>query len=229
MAKKGNIPWNKGKGTLRSKHLLYGVWSNMMTRCYNEKATQYKYYGSRGIKVCRRWHNFLYFAMDMFPRSPGMSLDRKNNDGNYSLSNCKWSNQSEQLRNRRNLRSKTGFNCVEKTSTGYRVSYYVGGGTSTVHGKRYNLGDFDNLKEAVLIRDKFSRLYNKGDERWHCLVSSRNNPRLQRNSSTKIKGITKHSQGFIVRRTVDKKRFYLGFVRTVAQGVKLLERVGQHA
>ena len=42
----------------RSKHPLYGIWRQMMQRCYNEKSKIYRRYGGRGIYVCEEWHDF---------------------------------------------------------------------------------------------------------------------------------------------------------------------------
>lgn len=81
----------------------HGVWSNMMTRCYNQKCRYYARYGGRGIKVCERWHEFKNFFDDMGTR-PGneYTLERKNNDGNYEKDNCVWDTMSVQQRNRSN-------------------------------------------------------------------------------------------------------------------------------
>ena len=43
---------------------IYAIWSAMLSRCYNLKNIQYKYYGERGVLVCERWHNYSNFYID---------------------------------------------------------------------------------------------------------------------------------------------------------------------
>lgn len=83
---------------------LSGIWRCMMSRCYNRENMGYKNYGGRGIGVCKRWHVFNNFAQDMAPRPLGLTLDRKDNDGDYAPSNCKWSTRAEQHSNTRRNR-----------------------------------------------------------------------------------------------------------------------------
>jgi hypothetical protein len=74
----------------------------MKSRCGSKSATGFKFYGGRGITVCKRWlHSFENFLADMGKRPKGKSLDRKNNNSDYCPSNCKWSTQSEQMNNSR--------------------------------------------------------------------------------------------------------------------------------
>jgi hypothetical protein len=83
----------------------YQVWECMIRRCHNERTNGYdRYYGGRGIQVCKRWRNsFEAFYADMGPRpSPQHSVDRINNNGNYEPDNCRWATAAEQARNHRN-------------------------------------------------------------------------------------------------------------------------------
>ena len=73
----------------------------MRKRCNNPRTPRYPDYGGRGIKVCKRWDKFDNFLADMGSRPPGMSLDRKNNNGNYTPRNCQWASSAEQSRNSR--------------------------------------------------------------------------------------------------------------------------------
>ena len=87
----------------RTKTAEYSVWSSMRARCNNPNNDGYEDYGGRGIKVCDRWQDsFENFFADMGER-PGQefSLDREDNDGDYSKDNCRWSIQLTQGRNRR--------------------------------------------------------------------------------------------------------------------------------
>lgn len=80
--------------TLNDK--LYGVWQAMHRRCYNKAYHSYHRYGGRGIVVCERWHTYANFKADMgHAYSPGLSVDRINNDDPYELNNCRWLPKTE--------------------------------------------------------------------------------------------------------------------------------------
>lgn len=73
----------------------------MMQRCNNPKATNYKYYGAVGIKVCERWHTFDLFLEDMGQcDTSDLTLDRIDNSRGYEPGNCRWVSQAEQNKNR---------------------------------------------------------------------------------------------------------------------------------
>jgi hypothetical protein len=78
----------------------YVVWLSMRARCRRPKNKAFHRYGGRGISVCERWLSFDNFFADMGERPPGLSLERKNNDGNYEPGNCVWATNVEQANNR---------------------------------------------------------------------------------------------------------------------------------
>ena len=86
----------------RAKTREYNTWNHMISRCYNKNDGAYKYYGGRGIGVTNKWRTFEGFWADMGDSYyKSATLDRINNDLNYSKKNCRWTSQLEQARNKR--------------------------------------------------------------------------------------------------------------------------------
>jgi hypothetical protein len=76
----------------------------MLARCYNPDKDGFRFYGGRGITVCEEWKNsfqaFYKWATDNHWNS-GLDVDRRDNDGNYSPSNCRLITHKENCRNTR--------------------------------------------------------------------------------------------------------------------------------
>lgn len=86
---------------------LYGEYYNMIKRCHDEKCKNYTNYGARGIKVCDRWRDDIrnfYDDVSVLPHfeEAGYSLDRIDNDGDYTPDNVRWATIKEQNMNKRN-------------------------------------------------------------------------------------------------------------------------------
>lgn len=102
----------------KRKHGMYGtklyhIWSGMKQRCQTENNSRYKDYGGRGITVCPEWNKFEGFAKwaEKSGYEDGLSIERKDVNGNYCPYNCEWIPFVEQARNRRpslRLKDKEG-------------------------------------------------------------------------------------------------------------------------
>lgn len=95
----------------KSGHPVYVTWNSMKLRCYNPRCSSWERYGGRGITICKRWESFQNFWDDMSSTyRPGLEIDRKNSNRNYTPSNCRWVTRSQNMRNRKNSLTKTlGF------------------------------------------------------------------------------------------------------------------------
>jgi predicted HAD superfamily hydrolase len=95
------------------KHCVYyNRVKNAYDRCYNEKNRAYVDYGGRGIRVdFENKEEFIKFIKFELPGyQEGYSLDRIDNDGNYSKTNLRWADGSTQTHNQRTQRNNTsGF------------------------------------------------------------------------------------------------------------------------
>lgn len=89
----------------------YGVWASMKQRCNNPNSQMWHRYGARGITYQKSWESFDEFIKDMGKKPKGVtrqySLDRIDNDKNYTAKNCRWATTEEQSLNRSNTRLLT--------------------------------------------------------------------------------------------------------------------------
>ena len=97
---KNNSKWVHGESRSTPE---YRTWKSIKGRCYNPNYRQYQDYGGRGIKMCGRWlEHFEYFLSDMGRKpTPSHSINRIDNDKDYSPDNCEWADDKKQRRNKR--------------------------------------------------------------------------------------------------------------------------------
>lgn len=87
-----------------SRTALYSVWTAMKQRCLNNQSRAFPGYGGRGILITDEWLNFENFRdwAIINGYKEGLTIERKDNNGNYEPHNCKWIPQSQQSSNTRN-------------------------------------------------------------------------------------------------------------------------------
>lgn len=90
----------------RSSHPLHHTWRGMHQRCTNNHNRHWDRYGGRGISVCDEWDNFENFYNWSIKNGykHGLTLDRKDNNGDYCPENCRWADQFTQANNRSTTR-----------------------------------------------------------------------------------------------------------------------------
>lgn len=86
---------------------LYSVWCGMKDRCFNPNTEHFDRYGGRGISVCAEWRNSFETFRDWAYANgykdcltgKDQSIDRIDVNKDYCPDNCRWVNQTRQMRN----------------------------------------------------------------------------------------------------------------------------------
>jgi hypothetical protein len=89
---------------LRHKNRIHRIWKKMKERCSNPRAAGYKYYGKKGVTVCKEWLirkkgflNFKRWALNN-GYADNLTLDRKEANKGYCPSNCRWISKTNNSR-----------------------------------------------------------------------------------------------------------------------------------
>lgn len=140
-----------------SKTRLYRVWAGIKNRCYNEKASNYKYYGAKGITMCSEWKNsFEKFhdwafenGYDETANAQSCTIDRIDITKGYYPDNCRWVDHTVQCNNQT---SNKLFSFNSKTMTMAEWARETGINYSTLRERIRKGVPFEEAVKPVVYR-----------------------------------------------------------------------------
>lgn len=99
----------KGEVIRNTKSRFYAIWNGIKSRTMNPKEKSFADYGARGIKMDEKWLDFVGFYNDMYEsyKASGLekpTIERIDNNGDYTKENCKWISKAKQAGNKRNTK-----------------------------------------------------------------------------------------------------------------------------
>lgn len=153
-----------------SRSPLYSVWRAMITRCDNPKAHGYKWYGGKGITVCKEWDNEINGYINFYnwsikngykeERLPSgknkLTIDRIDSTKGYCPDNCRWVDYETQITNIKKLCTNTsGYIGVSWSKQEQKWVSII-----SIHNHSKRIGSFKTQKEAVEARNNFIETHN---------------------------------------------------------------------
>ena len=100
---------------------FYKVWDSMKYRCLHKRHPHHKYYYDKGINIYKKWHKFENFMNDMYDSylkfssyhgEKNTTIDRINNDGDYTIDNCRYIEKRENTARYNRGRKHTLEHCL---------------------------------------------------------------------------------------------------------------------
>ena len=147
----GCIPKNYKHGEINTK--LYGVWRGMKQRVLNPKCKDYKDYGGRDISICHAWQDD-YIAFKTWSLNngytEGLTIDRKDNNGNYEPSNCQFVTSTENNRNQST--TKLTINLANEIRDLYKTTNYTQQHLADVY-------EVSRVNISYIINNKIWKIY----------------------------------------------------------------------
>jgi len=126
---------------------------SMIGRCHNPNNSRFEWYGANGITVCTEWiestREFLDWAMASGYK-PGLEIDRRDSNGNYTPDNCRWVTRQQNCMNRKNRRNSLSRFKGVKRNCGRGKPWQA---KIHVNGRCVHIGNFTTEESAARAYD----------------------------------------------------------------------------
>lgn len=120
------INYKQKIGSSEVRNKIYNTYRKIVFRCYDSSDKDYKYYGGKGIRVCKEWLEnqdiFLCWALKNGYKK-GLTIDRIDSNKDYCPENCRWITLEE---NARRAGKVNWITVNEMTMTGRQWAIYLG-------------------------------------------------------------------------------------------------------
>jgi hypothetical protein len=141
---------------MKPQDKFYFTAANAFHRCYSPKNKRYSRYGGRGITVeFGTIGEFAEYLRNELPGyASGMTLDRRDNDGNYARGNLQWATRQEQNSNRGIPSTNTsGVKNVRRQSSGrgWEVLLWRDGRVTSKSFADKKFGGTELAKQAAVL------------------------------------------------------------------------------
>lgn len=150
----GTLDWR------RTRQPWYCSWASMKDRCRNKNRSFYKSYGGRGIKVDMSfWEMGFLWHRDKAGKMKDPTIDRIDNDGNYTYANCRFIERKDNI-----IKGLTGRPVSEET----RRKIAEGNRGKIISAEtRKKLSDYN--KGKVLSEEHRKKMSISGKRRWRLI------------------------------------------------------------
>lgn len=174
---------------------FYNIYKKAEQRCNNKSDISYYNYGGRGIKF--EWTSFDQFKADMYESylqhvkdygERKTTIDRINNDGNYSKDNCRWATQKEQCLNTR-FNKRLTYKGITKTLKEWGDS--TGLGIKTIWYRKNAGWSIENIMDTSTDFQKLATDKQKGEGNGNSRLTEKQVEEILKDNTNSMRGLAK--------------------------------------
>lgn len=143
------------------------IYREMVNRCYNHNAKDYRWYGEKGVEICQEWIDnpalFEKWALSS-GYSDFLTIDRITSDQNYCPENCRWIPLEENSRRAGKVNWITVDN-ITLTGLQWAKQFNIGVNRINTYVRKYGIDKTKELISAMLKNPPLTKT-KKSNQTW---------------------------------------------------------------